>query len=240
MTTKVPHASDRPTVARADSKTAIVATIAAELAGVPVDEQSSWFATCLGVDIGHGPRRDASRLRKALSGWDQKRGRKSEPPAGPSTGSGWFWDTVAVDIAKLDIQQALLISEPLDDPGPVVEQLEATVGVAEIFEMYPGGRRGFGDAYGATVIARMLWLGAQRRSEIDSRLRELGVTFEWLEVRSKLPRAPFAPRPAALTWGRLARQFAELEGYAVAGWTQPTPGDGRCEPKASRVTERVS
>jgi hypothetical protein len=195
-------------VSQETSKTAVIATIAAELRGVRIDDQPSWFKTELGIAIGEKGRKGALRLRKQLSPLDAKKGRKSSDTPTEPVSDGWIWDTVGADLHGLDLERALVVFEPRKESRALVEHLRKTTGVTEVLEAYDDGP-------GSRVVARVIYWGAQSRARIDARLREAGVDFQWWDIRREVPNRPFEIVPAAKTWADLARQMAEVEGYAV-------------------------
>ncbi len=190
------------------SKTAVIATIAAEMRGVPGAEQPRWFETELGVAIGGKGRKGALHRRKALSPLDSKKGRKGSDPPSTHAPDGWIWDAVGVNVRKLDLEQVLAVFAPLAETDQLVGHLQTTLGVVEIIETY-------GDGLTKRVIARVIYSGPQRRAEINDRLRAAEVGFEWWSVRRVLPDRPFEEFPAGATWAALARQIAEVEGHAI-------------------------
>lgn len=196
------------------SKTAVIATIAAELRGVRIDDQPSWFETELGVAIGEKGRKSALRLRKQLSPLDARKGRKSSDAPEAPVSDGWIWDTVGADLHSLDLERALVVFEPLKEPHALVDHLRMTTGVTEVLETYDDGQ-------GSRVVAHVIYWGAQSRARIDARLREAGAAFEWWGIRREVPNRPFEIAPAAKTWADLARQMAEVEGHAIEGWSPP-------------------
>jgi hypothetical protein len=201
---------------QATSKTAVIATIAADLRGVPGDQQSGWFRRQLGIDIGERGRKGALRLRKELSPFDEKKGRKSDDVATERQSDEWIWDAVGINLQKLDLERALVVFEPLATTESLVDHLRGTVGVTEIAETY-------GEGIERRVVARVIYWGAQRRLAIDNRLREAGVAFEWWAVRRELPSGPYEELPAAKTWAALAHQVARMEGHAI---TDQLPSSG--------------
>ncbi len=200
------------------SKTAVIAAIAAELRGVRIDDQPSWFKTQLGVAIGDKGRKSALRLRKQLSPLDAKKGRKSSDTPKEGVSDGWIWDTVGADLQGLDLERALVVFEPMKEPHALVDHLRRTTGVTEVLETYDDGQ-------GSRVVARVVYWGAQSRARIDARLREAGTAFEWWGIRREVPNRPFEIAPAAKTWADLARQMADVEGHAVGGWSPPNIGN---------------
>jgi hypothetical protein len=195
-------------MSQATSKTAIIATIAAELRGVPADAQPSWFRSELDVEIGEKGRKTALRQRKQLSVLDEKKGRKSNDDSTPYKSDEWIWDTVGVDLHKLDLERAFVVFEPLKRTEALVQHLRETIGVTEILETY-------GSEAGRRVLARVIFWGAQRRAQIDDQLREAGVHFAWWDIRRESPSQPFEEAPAAKTWAALAHQIAVLEGHTI-------------------------
>ena len=189
------------------SKTAVVATIAAELRGVPGDDQPAWFRTELGVDIGAKGRKNALRRRKQLSPFDNKKGPKSTGTKIAVEPDGWIWDTVGVDLHSLDLERALVVFEPTTQADRLIERLRQTIGVVEILESY-------GNASQRRVIARVIYAGAQRRAQLDDNLSGSGISFDWWSIRREVPTRPFESAPAAATWAALARQIAQAEGHA--------------------------
>jgi|SRR5215203_144633 len=193
---------------QAESKTAIAATMAAELRGIRGADQAEWFQEQLSVAVGDRGRKDSLKRRKARSPWDEKRGRKpaaeNEEPA-PAPREAWLWDSVEIDPFKLDLQQAIVLFPEVKDPEAVLSNLRSTIGVVRIYETYGG-------IGGALIVVHVVYMGAQRRGQLDARLREMQTPFEWLELRSVAPARPFDQRPAAATWEALAQQFSELEG----------------------------
>jgi hypothetical protein len=193
---------------QAESKTAIAATMAAELRGIRGADQAEWFQEQLRIEVGERGRKDSLKRRKARSPWDEKRGRKpaAEEAAEPAPASrdAWLWDTVEIDPFKLDLQQAIVLFPEVKDPEAVLSNLRSTIGVLRIYETYGG-------IGGALIVVHVVYMGAQRRGQLDARLRELQAPFEWLEVRSVAPTRAFEGRPAAATWEALAQQFSELE-----------------------------
>ncbi len=174
---------------------------------MPIHEQPSWFRAELGVNIGEKGRKRALLRRKQLSPLDTRKGRKSTNVS-PLPPDGWIWDTVAVDLHELDLERALVVFERSRDSDALVGHLRQTLGVVEVVEMYGNGRD-------RRVVARVIYTGARRRSEIDEKLREAGVGFEWWSIRREAPNRPFESSPAAETWAALARQLAEIEGHAA-------------------------
>lgn len=204
---------------QAESKTAVASTVAAELRGIRGADQADWFQGQLEVGVGERGRKDALKQRKAKSPWDAKRGRKpSEGEDREDLGSadGWLWDTVEVDPFKLDLQQAMVLLPGVQDPESVLSHLRSTIGVVKVYESYGG-------VGGSLIVAHLVYMGAQRRGQLDARLRELQMPFEWLELRSVSPSRPFEGRPAAATWEALAQQFAELEGLKLERVSVKTP-----------------
>jgi hypothetical protein len=195
-------------MSQATSKTAIIATIAAELRGVPADAQPSWFRSELDVEIGEKGRKIALRQRKQLSRLDEKKGRKSDDASTTHESDEWIWDTIGVDLHKLDLERAFVVFEPLKETEALVRHLRATIGVAEILETY-------GDGTDRRVLARVVFWGAQRRAQIDDQMRRAGVRFEWWDIRRESPSQPFEEAPAAKTWAALARQIGVLEGHTI-------------------------
>jgi hypothetical protein len=194
-------------VSQEGSRTAIVATIAAELVGIPGDDQPEWFRSRLGIAIGAKGRKMALHRRKQLSPHDAKKGRRA-PSVVPAGSEGWVWDAMAVDLHELDLERALVVFDAVPEPKLLVEQLRQLLGVTEVIETY-------GDGHLRRVVARVLYLGARRRAQLDAALRATQVPFEWLEIHREVPSRPFAPTPAAATWGGLARQIAEMEGHTT-------------------------
>jgi hypothetical protein len=195
-------------VSQETSRTAIIATIAAELCGVPSDEQPAWFRAHLEVAIGAKGRKRALLRRKQPSPLDARKGRKPSGHGPADVPDGWIWDGVGVDLQQLDLERALVVFEPSVRAEQLVAHLRDTVGVVEVLEMY-------GDQNATRVVARVVYWGAQRRAQIDHRLREAGVGFEWWAIRRESPNQPFEELPAAKTWAELAHQMAEIEGYTV-------------------------
>jgi hypothetical protein len=195
-------------MSQATSKTAIISTIAADLVGVPGDKQSAWFRARFGVDIGAKGRKDALRLRKHLSPLDEKKGRRSNETKGERESDEWIWDSLGINLQKLDLERALVVFEPAMAAERLITHLRETIGVTEILELYCAGAE-------RRVIARVLYAGAQRRMQIDDHLRKSGVAFEWWDIRREFPSQPYEDMPAARTWAALAHQVATTEGHAI-------------------------
>lgn len=175
------------TVAQAESRTAITGYLATVTAGQSGDqERAAAWLEARKVEIGHSGLRSALKMRLTRFG---------AQPAGEPPDIGWIRQSLDFDAPKLDLDLALVVFPPSDNPDSLIRVMRDTKRVIRIYR-----------GYDRALLAILLFDGARERLNLRTMLEDRAPSLTWVDVRE------VDDQPAASTWLSLAERCAAQEG----------------------------